>query len=32
VKEWAGAAAGDDPGGYRSEFMELTREAQELVR
>ena len=32
VKEWAGAGAGDDPGGYRSEFMELTREAQELVR
>ena len=34
VIEWAEAAtgAGDDPGGYRSEFVELAREAEKIDR
>ncbi|MCB9915996.1 MAG: VWA domain-containing protein [Planctomycetes bacterium] len=30
VLAWAGAALGEDPGGYRAEFLELVRRANEL--
>lgn len=30
VVDWAEAATGDDPGGYRSEFVELARDAQQV--
>lgn len=32
VVEWAEAGTGDDPGGYRGEFLELAREADRQVR
>jgi len=32
VVEWAVAGAGDDPDGYRVEFLELAREADRQVR
>ena len=31
VAAWAAAAAGDDPGGYRGEFIELVRKTQALL-
>jgi Ca-activated chloride channel family protein len=30
VIEWAEASAGNDPGGYRTEFVELAREAEKI--
>ena len=30
VAEIAGGALGDDPGGYRAEFVDLVRKAQSL--
>ena len=32
VIEWAESSAGDDPGGYRTEFVELAREAEKMTR